>query len=52
MRRMHRQQPSLVDLDARLGDIGADGPLLGKRLPECDAPLHAGAHQLERALGA
>ena len=46
-----REQARLIDLDARFGDVRADGALLGERLAECDAALDARAHQLQRALG-
>ena len=41
VRRLQRQQPRLLDLHARLGDVGADGALLRQRLAERDARLHA-----------
>ena len=37
LRGAQRQQPRLIDLDARFGDVGADGALLRQRLAERDA---------------
>ena len=51
MSRLQRQQPGLLDLDARLRDIGANRPLLGDRLSERHARFDAAAHGFERALG-
>ena len=51
VRRLQRQQPRLLDLHARLGDVGADRALLGERLAEGDPRLHPPAHRFERALG-
>ena len=51
VRGVQRQQPRLIDLHARLGDVGADRALLRQRLAERDARLDARAHRLERALG-
>src|SRR6266508_6721684 len=51
MRRFHRQQASLLDLDARFGDVGANRAPFGERFAEGDAPGHPPTHRLERALG-
>ena len=56
-RRVHQprgaqgEQPRLIDLDPRFGDIGADRALLGQRPAERDPAPDARTHGLERALG-
>jgi len=46
-----RQEPRLLDLDPRLGDLGPDRALLGERPPEGGPCPDAPAHRLQAALG-
>ena len=45
------EDPRLLDVDARLGDVRADRPLLGERLAESDPGFCAPAQRLQGALG-
>ena len=49
VRRLERQQPCLVDRDARFRDALERDRALGDRLAERDTALHPAAHLLERA---
>src|SRR5262249_17184527 len=44
-------EPGGVDLDARLGDVLADGAHVGQSLAEGHASEHAATHQFQRAFG-